>query len=581
MKTWSGRFLSHMRRRAQLIRRPKSAQSCSSMQHELSERKLPSSLVILVLDKSIEKLLACLARTSKYDAVRLSVLTELCDALLDRYFERGSKEDVRQARRLGIEALNILEESALNQEGTRFEPAQIPQIARQIARCCLEFKDYEELIVALERGKAVRMRDRAMWLSASTVACSDTEVSEALPLRARLRKVTADILAFDSRSPELKSDATQETLAGLRAEERALRRRLSPLEGRATVTDLMGNVRRHLAEAENDAFVFLTPMDAEGLLVVVLSLSGLSSGLDQRDVFYVKGWGRRELNSLLFADSSLGDATDGWLSSYWASRGTEQPAQGGNLWHDVLSDVLKKAGEEVMEPLFRRLNELGIARVVLIPGDRLVVLPLHAAPIASGRRRFHDEFLVSYAPSICLFLYAEQCQALEGDHQLVGVCNPDGSLPFAEMQMRMVARTVQYPVDILYGDDCSRAGIIRRAERASVLALSTHAYHVLDRPEKSAFVVQTQANSAIKVDRAGVRSSADTLITLHDILRGDMPIRPGAVVVADACETGSVQPDMIVDEMFGFPAAFIAFGASSVVSTFWAVSDFSTAILMS
>ena len=46
----------------------------------------------------------------------------------------------------------------------------------------------------------------------------------------------------------------------------------------------------------------------------------------------------------------------------------------------------------------------------------------------------------------------------KGDHQLLERANLHGLSPFAEMQMRMEALMEQYPVDILYGDDCSRGG---------------------------------------------------------------------------------------------------------------------------
>ena len=59
-----------------------------------------------------------------------------------------------------------------------------------------------------------------------------------------------------------------------------------------------------------------------------------------------------------------------------------------------------------------------------------------------------------------------------------------------------------------------------------------------------------------------------------------MALKPGALVVADACETGQISPGEAAEEYLGFPAAFLTAGASAVIASFWAVSDFSTALLM-
>ena len=69
-------------------------------------------------------------------------------------------------------------------------------------------------------------------------------------------------------------------------------------------------------------------------------------------------------------------------------------------------------------------------------------------------------------------------------------------------------------------------------------------------------------------------------MTLADVYGRKLRLKPGAVVVADACETGLIELDRGIQEYNGFPAAFLAAGAGTVIATFWRVENFSTALLV-
>jgi CHAT domain-containing protein len=51
-------------------------------------------------------------------------------------------------------------------------------------------------------------------------------------------------------------------------------------------------------------------------------------------------------------------------------------------------------------------------------------------------------------------------------------------------------------------------------------------------------------------------------------------------VTADACETGLIEVSRGAEQYQGFPAAFLAAGARTVVAAFWSVDDFSSALLI-
>ena len=66
-------------------------------------------------------------------------------------------------------------------------------------------------------------------------------------------------------------------------------------------------------------------------------------------------------------------------------------------------------------------------------------------------------------------------------------------------------------------------------------------------------------------------------LTVGDILEATTP--PAAMVVLSACESGVAGP-YVIDEAIGLPAAFLAAGCRSVVSTLWLVEDLSSTLLM-
>jgi CHAT domain-containing protein len=77
---------------------------------------------------------------------------------------------------------------------------------------------------------------------------------------------------------------------------------------------------------------------------------------------------------------------------------------------------------------------------------------------------------------------------------------------------------------------------------------------------------------------AGGKSDKAKNLSLKDIF-ANLKLSQGATVTLSACETGMVKLER-GDEYVGLPSGFLHSGASSVISSLWAVDELSTGLLM-
>jgi CHAT domain-containing protein len=162
--------------------------------------------------------------------------------------------------------------------------------------------------------------------------------------------------------------------------------------------------------------------------------------------------------------------------------------------------------------------------------------------------------------------------------RLVGVANPDGTLIFSDIEMRQVAHLFGASQTVRHGATATKTWLLENAPNADFLGLSTHAAFFPGRPGSSFFLMAASETDPPQIPVGPQRR--DDSLSLEDIWRGELTLEGGAVVVADACETGLIEPSDSVEEHVGFPAAFLANGARTVVASLWSVNDLSTAILM-
>ncbi|MCS6847352.1 MAG: CHAT domain-containing protein [Anaerolineae bacterium] len=368
-------------------------------------------------------------------------------------------------------------------------------------------------------------------------------------------------------------------------------------------------------EAELGTLAFLVGPDERGA-PEVLRLAGLTRGR-LRDLLFAlpEGMTFSEAPNALGARWALDDGRApenvGWLAAYWLThlarardralaRPNDWEPRARRLWHATMQRVLKTLGDALMGPLAERLAALGARRVVLIPGDRLGLLPLHAAPSSPpapfpggegpGVRAFLDAFEVSYAPSAAALAAAlARAGGERSAPALVAIANPDGSLAFADDEVAAIAAGFDGRAQVAYGPAATRAWLLARAGQADYLELSTHGSFAPGEPEQSGLLLAHPAGHTWPLWRADISPERQELealqagcerLTLDDIWAGRLPLKPGCVVSLDACETAQTESGEEADESLGFPAALLSAGAATVIASLWAVDDFSTSLLM-
>ena len=239
---------------------------------------------------------------------------------------------------------------------------------------------------------------------------------------------------------------------------------------------------------------------------------------------------------------------------------------------ESLAQVLPTLGEQVIEPVAARLRAWGAEGVVLVPGGRLGLLPLHAARYRVDGRRVHllDEFVVADAPNARAWKAAQDALALRQRHPptLAGVGNPlphPKPLPFARAELEEVAdlftAETRRP---LYEEQATRSALLQRLPGATHVHLACHGLFDLETPLASRLELS--------------RQEALTLGQVLDELASEL--EQARLVVLSACQSAIPEFRRLPDEVIGLPTGFFQAGVPGVVGTLWPVNDLSTALLM-
>jgi CHAT domain-containing protein/tetratricopeptide (TPR) repeat protein len=210
----------------------------------------------------------------------------------------------------------------------------------------------------------------------------------------------------------------------------------------------------------------------------------------------------------------------------------------------------------LLAPLRQRGLFEGIRGLYLVPHDELHLLPLHAArrQDESARVRYLcDDFAISYLPSAALL---PQLPPPCWRGRALGLANPEEgtrhTLPFSQWEgWQLQERWPDMQVHI------GKAATWREAMPWNDAALVHFSCHGSGHPDFSPL--------------AHLRL-ADDLLLAHDVLYRLPPLRPGAVVVLNGCETG-FRDLRAVDESMGLMTAFLLRGAGLVYATAWPVED--------
>ncbi len=262
-------------------------------------------------------------------------------------------------------------------------------------------------------------------------------------------------------------------------------------------------------------------------------------------------------------------------------------------WRYELDDKLPQLAEILHLDEVISLIPQSCKKLILIPHRYLHLLPIHALQLSDGEYlidKFSDG--VSYAPS-CQLLRVSQQQLSKYANatNLFAIQNPTKDLEFTDIEVETIAANFN-PSHILKHHQATQSNLLQPSnadnlKNANWLHFSCHGYFNLNNPAKSGLQladtlispIPTNSESSRLLELSDDRAiDLEKCLTLENIFELTLP--NCRLVSISACESGFTDFSSTSDEYIGLPSGFIRAGAASIVSSLWAVDDFSTAILM-
>jgi hypothetical protein len=225
------------------------------------------------------------------------------------------------------------------------------------------------------------------------------------------------------------------------------------------------------------------------------------------------------------------------------------------------------------------------SKLIVVPDGNLYMIPfaaLQAGGASDAYVPIIEQFAIKVIPSMSAYLMPKAKQASDHEIDLAVFANPTfddaatntpvrGSLPLPSTQReaeRLRALFVPERTKVFTRSAASRANLLSESARdARVLHIASHGHFDSGNPDNVGFALSTRRS------RAGFDSGFVTLTELFT-----QPFDNDLVVIS-GCDTAmGLQREGV--GMMSVARAFIAQGASHVVSTLWAVSDQASAEFM-
>ena len=201
----------------------------------------------------------------------------------------------------------------------------------------------------------------------------------------------------------------------------------------------------------------------------------------------------------------------------------------------------------------------GVEHLIVSPSGRLRYIPF--AALFDGEKYLLERFALSTLTQAG----AMGGQApLSADPPLLALGDPDGSLEFAQKEIRdVVALWSPIPVDTVFGAAATLAHLEDELEGYRILHLATHGKLRSDRPDESYILLAGQGD--------------ESTLKVVDIVT--LPLGAIELAVLSACET-ALGTDGTGREITSLAHTFEETGAAAVIASLWSVNDASTAKLM-
>ena len=491
--------------------------------------------------------------------------------------EMGRWQEAWQALDVALQAGSNLYRATFSESGRRIELDENARVAADAAYCLARLGRVREALEVLESART-RSLAQAMALNEAALALAD----EAARRRIRAARDALQDLNAESWLPpgtpgrrteaELEA-ALQQAYIELDAAIARIQSQLPDL----TLSDF--SLEEFVCQLDSDTALAMPVVSSVGTAIFVLT--GGAAAPESAHVVWCSELTRGSLRNLLVERDAEGKAVAGYLLAY---RNDDPTA-----WAAAIENIGRALWDQLMGPLHRCLQTRGLRRVILIPQGMLHLLPLHAAwyeTSTRGRRFFLDEYQTGYAPSGQVLARAwvhktgNTAEAASPSGLLVN--NPTGDLLFAQQEVTNIAPLFVGHAVVLGGaSDRGQAvitpdAVLAAIPEADVFHFAGHGAFDWEDPLDSALLCFGGITGYDQDDRPIVRSEPLTL----QVILSSLDLRHLRLVVLSACETGLTDIGQAPDEYIGLPAGFLQVGAPAVVSSLWAVDDFSTAILM-
>ncbi len=440
--------------------------------------------------------------------------------------------------------------------------------------------------IAADEFKATFLRDKIEIYEDAIASCLDEESDERLEEAFRLvesskSRALADLLSRYLRSSQ--SEPVEGEQSEIRARLLKLIEELNWYSSRAGLEDDKGNQRnatvaerhrREVRRCERQIAQLFSRLETEDSAFAEMQLMKAASSVDLRSALEE---GETAIEYFITGDE---------VSAFLATREGVRLARGiaskrevehllaalrfqiekfnfGSDYVESFFGQLKRATDDYLarlqKHLFTPLEHLVESeQIVVIPHGALHYVPFHALRDDGGY--MIDRFEISYAPSAAVLKLCRavrhQSDSFDSIMVALGVTHRD--TPNIVDEIRELGSLFPDSVTLI-GEEATRDNLFRYAPQARFLHLASHGYFRRDNP----------MFSFLKL--------ADSPLNFYSLL--DLRLR-AEMVTLSACHTG-VNMVFPGDELHGLMRGFLYAGAPSLVASLWAVSDSSTAELMS
>jgi hypothetical protein len=246
------------------------------------------------------------------------------------------------------------------------------------------------------------------------------------------------------------------------------------------------------------------------------------------------------------AATALREAHKAWSQSYLGNRGRAAAAADGGRDASALFSALMDELARNWGDLLQGLLQDGVTRLVLI-GDDLVDMPLHATRIGSGDERLIDHVPVSYCPSLSLLLASVAREPIEVSRrpglQFVSLAEPDSAAGELTDLLKTKPLRIAPPIDASFWTDAAAAEVLQ-------------------------IVARTGQNARLPLDSVLAPGWLDVSFS-QLLVNLDLP----HCDVVSMLSGESALPSALRAPGFDLAAVFLAAGARNVLASTWLASD--------